>query len=79
MRDFFEGLGRDHIAVNYVGAHAEAWIVGLALRSLGVTTVNGRASEELQNWPGRRVLAIAGDNDAPADLGPLAASQGPAP
>jgi non-ribosomal peptide synthetase component E (peptide arylation enzyme) len=39
-----QAISRDRVAVMVVDNVADAWIIGLALRGLGVTTVNGRSA-----------------------------------
>jgi acyl-coenzyme A synthetase/AMP-(fatty) acid ligase len=48
-RRFFadQGIARDRVAIVCAPHLLEAWVVGLGLRSLGVTTVTGRSVEEV--------------------------------
>jgi acyl-coenzyme A synthetase/AMP-(fatty) acid ligase len=69
-RTFFagEGVSRDKVAVIFINELAEAWIAGLALRSLGLTTVNGLALGDLGQWPGGGAIAVSLARNSTADL-----------
>ncbi len=43
-----QAVGRDQAAVLCINNTLNAWVVALALRSLGVTTVNGRSIEDVE-------------------------------
>jgi acyl-coenzyme A synthetase/AMP-(fatty) acid ligase len=43
-----QGVGAERVAIICIRALPDAWSIGLALRSLGVTTVNGRSPEDVE-------------------------------
>lgn len=79
-----QALDRDRVAILCLNRALDAWIVGLALRDLGITTVHGRSVEDIErlglpavsvvrarteSWPG---LDAAADRvGAPLILAPL--------
>jgi acyl-coenzyme A synthetase/AMP-(fatty) acid ligase len=59
---------RSRIAILFTSNLAEGWIAGLALRSLGVTTVCARVLGDLRQWPAGGLIAVTGSQDATPDL-----------
>jgi acyl-coenzyme A synthetase/AMP-(fatty) acid ligase len=52
-----QAVDRDKVAILYIQDMAQAWVVGLALRSLGVSTVSGRVPADLEQL-GLGVLTV---------------------
>ncbi|HEY3800414.1 MAG TPA: class I adenylate-forming enzyme family protein [Caulobacteraceae bacterium] len=52
------GLAPGCVAAICIDSNPDAWVIGLALRSLGVTTVNPRSSAEIAQFGVRAVVAF---------------------
>ena len=61
-----QALDRDHVAVLFVRNMVWTWIVGLALRSLGVTTAPGRTVQDLEQLDlGKVTVVVMSDETWP--------------
>ena len=77
-RGFAQASGVDpaRVAVLFINDILQAWIVGLALRSLGVTTVNGRDLGDLETLALPAVIVVRTSNEDPPGLDAAAAAIG---
>jgi shikimate 5-dehydrogenase len=63
MRRFMEAqaIERDQVAILCLGELASGWIIGLALRSLGVTTVYARTPEDAERLGFSALTVVSSD------------------
>jgi acyl-coenzyme A synthetase/AMP-(fatty) acid ligase len=71
-----QAISRDRVAVMVVDNVADAWIIGLALRGLGVTTVNGRSAADIARLGLAAVSVVSTAAESGPDLAAAAADAG---
>lgn len=78
MRRFMEAqaIDRDQVAILCVGELASGWIIGLALRSLGVTTVYARTLEDVERLGFAAFTVVSSDVEVWPGLAAMAARVG---
>jgi acyl-coenzyme A synthetase/AMP-(fatty) acid ligase len=71
-----QAVARDRVAVVYIRDMAWTWIIGLALRSLGVTTAPGRTPEDLDQLDLGLVTVVVAPGETWPGLAEAAARRG---
>ena len=71
-----QAIDRERVAVLFTANLAQAWIVGLALRSLGVTNVSGRSSADIEGLGLDAVSVVSTASAAWPELTTTAADAG---
>ncbi len=71
-----QAIARDRVAVVYIRDMAWTWIIGLALRSLGVTTAPGRTPQDLDQLDLGIVTVVVAAGEAWPGLAEAAAQRG---
>lgn len=77
-RRFFDGVGvdRTRVAILFANVFIDAWIFGLALRSLGVTTVQARDIQDIERLALGAPTLVASDGETWPGLESAAAQAG---